>query len=114
VAASEPGLSSQHARKQSRSLSAEYTNEIGANRNRAPSPDIPAEPGWPQIEWQDFTVVSPSALLHRLPCAAGQQDQVIRLRQTAVRRTEAELAYLSRYTHRVDIANTVSSVRLQI
>jgi hypothetical protein len=46
-------------------------------------------------------------------CAAGQ-DQVMRLRQAALRRTEAELAYLSRYTHRVDTANTVSSVSLQI
>jgi hypothetical protein len=34
--------------------------------------------------------------------------------ETALRQTEAELAHLSRHTHRVDIANTVSSVSLQI
>ena len=77
---------------ESRSLAAECTNEIGANRNRDffPLPDIPAEPGWPQVEWQDFTVVSPRALPSP-PSLRRRADQVIRLRQTALRRTEAEL-----------------------
>ena len=42
--------------------------------------------------------------VRRVPRAAAQ-DQVVRLRQAPVRRAEAVLAYLSRYTHRVAISN---------
>jgi len=50
-----PDSPSHHARKQSRSVAAECTNEIGASRNRDyfPSPDIPAEPDWPHPRLSD-------------------------------------------------------------